>query len=208
MSDRNDFDFEDDFLSDDSEPFDFDDEEGFPSGLGDEFESDMPEIEEEGDEHGPNRTFVFIAGIMILLFVVALVAVLYLATRPTAPDPLQLTSQAVVEYNGTIEAYAMQTQTQSAIFLSMTQTAAAWTSTPLPTDTPQPTDTPLPTLTPTGTRPPTDLPTIDLTAQSNAELAAGALTLTALAGRATVTPTPKAPTDAADRNPKPDRRAA
>ena len=52
MSDKNDFDFEDDFLSDDNEPFDFEEEEGFSSGLGDEFESDMPEIEEEPESGG------------------------------------------------------------------------------------------------------------------------------------------------------------
>ena len=56
MSDKNDFDFEDDFLSDDNEPFDFEEEEGFSSGLGDEFGSDMPEIEEEPEERGANRT--------------------------------------------------------------------------------------------------------------------------------------------------------
>ncbi len=182
MSDRNDFDFEDDFLSDDNEPFDFDDDEGFPSGLGDEFDTDMPEIEEEGEERGPNRTFVFLAGIMILLFVVALVAVLYLATRPTEPDPIQLTSQAVVEYNATIEFYAQQTSTQNALNFALTQTAAAWTPTPAPTEVP-----------PTETLAPTD----DMTQTMNAVLAMGALTQTAIAGRATVTPTPNAPTETA-----------
>ncbi len=188
MSDRNDFDFEDDFLSDDNEPFDFDDEEGFPSGLGDEFETDMPEIEEEGDERGPNRTFVFLAGIMILLFVVALVAVLYLATRPQAPDPIAMTSQAVVEYNATIEFYAAQTSTQNALNFSLTQTAAAWTPTPVPTLSPTPSEPP-----PTETLQPTD----DLTQTMNAVLAMGALTQTAIAGRATVTPTPSVATEAA-----------
>ncbi len=187
MSDRNDFDFEDDFLSDDNEPFDFDEEEGFPSGLGDEFETDMPEIEEEGDERGPNRTFVFLAGIMILLFVVALVAVLYLATRPTAPDPIELTSQAVVEYNATIEFYAAQTSTQNALNFALTQTAAAWTPTPVPTLSPTPSEPPA-----TNTPAPTD----DMTQTMNAVLAMGALTQTAIAGRATVTPTPSIPTEA------------
>ncbi|MEP7290751.1 MAG: hypothetical protein ABI835_03160, partial [Chloroflexota bacterium] len=76
MKDGNDFDFEDDFLNDENEPFDFDEEEGFPSGLGDEFEGDMPVIEEEPEERGANRTFIFLAGIMIVLFVAALAVVL------------------------------------------------------------------------------------------------------------------------------------
>ncbi len=180
MSDRNDFDFEDDFLSDDNEPFDFDEEEGFPSGLGDEFESDMPEIEEEIDERGPNRTFVFLAGIMILLFVVALVAVLFLATRPTGPSDLELTASQVVMLNLTVESQMAETSTQNALDFSLTQTAAAWTPTPSETLSPTPSEV-RPTVTPT--------PSEDLTLQANAQLAAGVLTLTALAGNVTVTPT-------------------
>ncbi len=197
MSDSNDFDFEDDFLSDDNEPFDFDEEEGFPSGIGDEFESDMPEIEEEPAEPATNRTFVVLAGIMIILFVAALGVVLFLATRPTGPSDLELTASQVVLLNLTVEAQLAQTGTQNAIFQAMTQTAAAWTATPSPTLSPTFTDTPLPSETPTATefRPTvTPTPTLNETELANQALIAGALTATALAGQATITPTP-APTD-------------
>lgn len=186
MKDGNDFDFEDDFLDDDNEPFDFDEDEGFPSGLGDEFESDMPVIEEEQEERGTSRTFVFLAGVMIFLFIAALALVLFLATRPTGPTDLELTASQVVLLNQTVESQLALTSTQNAINAALTQTAAAWTATPLPTDTPLPSDTPTatqfrPTVTPT--------PTLDETALANAQLAAGALTLTALAGQATAVPT-------------------
>ncbi len=184
MKDRNDFDFEDDFLDDDNEPFNFDDDEGFPSGLGDELEGDMPVIEEEPEERGANRTFIFLAGVMIVLFIAALAVVLFLATRPTGPTDLELTASQVVLLNQTVESQLALTSTQNAINAALTQTAMAWTATPLPTDTPLPSETPTatqfrPTVTPT--------PTLDETALFNANLAGQALTLTALAGQ--VTPT-------------------
>lgn len=193
MSDRNDFDFEDDFLSDDNEPFDFDEEEGFPSGIGDEFESDMPEIEEEPPEPSTNRTFVVLAGIMIILFVAALGVVLFLATRPTGPSDLELTASQVVLLNQTVEMQLAETGTQNAINLAMTQTAAAWTATPSPTLTPSLTETPVPSLTPTATefRPTiTPSPTVNLTEIAILQLANGALTLTAIAANASPTPSP------------------
>jgi hypothetical protein len=197
MSDKNDFDFDDDFLNDDNEPFDFDEEEGFPSGLGDELGSDMPEIEEEPEERGANRTFVFLAGIMIILFVVALGVVLFLATRPTGPSDLELTASQVVLLNLTVEAQLAGTSTQNAINQALTLTAAAWTATPSPTLTPTVTDTPEPSITPSATEfhpTVTPTPSQDLTQLAIAQLANGALTLTALAGQATLTPTP-APSD-------------
>src|SRR5664279_2178766 len=124
MSDKNDFDFEDDFLSDDNEPFDFDEEEGFPSGLGDELGSDMPEMEEEPEGSGANRTFVVLAGLMVILFVVALGVVLFLATRPTGPSDLELTASQVVLLNLTVEAQLAGTSTQNAINQALTLTAA------------------------------------------------------------------------------------
>src|SRR5262245_11288404 len=141
----NDFDFEDDFLNDDNEPFDFDEEEGFPSGLGDEFESDMPTMEEEPESGGANRTFVFLSGIMIILFVGALAVVLFLTTRATGPNDIDLTFTAVAQANGTTMALISLTETQNAINLAMTQTAAAWTATPSPTLVPSVTETPFPT---------------------------------------------------------------
>lgn len=183
MKDGNDFDFEDDFLSDDNEPFDFDEEEGFPSGLGDELEGDMPVIEEEPEERGTNRTFIFLAGLMIILFVAALAVVLFLATRPTGPTDLELTASQVVLLNLTVEAQLAETSTQNAINLAMTQTAMAWTATPTETLTPTPSDTPTatqfrPTVTPTAS--------MDLTAAAIAQM-------TADAANATQTPTPTEP---------------
>ena len=193
MSDKNDFDFEDDFLSDDNEPFDFEEEEGFSSGLGDEFGSDMPEIEEEPEERGANRTFVFLAGIMIILFVAALAVVLFLATRTTGPSDLELTASQVVLLNQTVEAQLAGTSTQNAINLGLTQTAAAWTATPSPTLTPTETLTP----TPTEFRPTiTPTPSQDLTQLAILQLANGALTLTVMAQNATATPSPEPPTAA------------
>jgi len=181
MSDRNDFDFEDDFLSDDNEPFNFDDEEGFPSGLGDEFESDMPVIDEEVEERGPNRTFVALAGIMIILFVAALAVVLFLATRTTGPTDLELTASWVVVQNMTVMAQGAETSTQNAGDLFLTQTALAWSPTPSPTL--QPTETEQrATITPT--------PSPNLTELAILQLANGALTLTALASQPTATPLP------------------
>lgn len=183
MKDGNNFDFDDDFLNDENEPFDFDEEEGFPSGLGDEFDSDMPVMEEEQEERGTNRTFVFLAGIMIVLFVLALGVVLFLATRPTGPTDLELTASQVVLLNQTVEAQLAQTQTQNAVNLSLTQTAEAWTATPTETLTPTASNTPTatefrPTVTPT--------PSQDLTAAAIAQL-------TADASNATQTPTPTQP---------------
>ncbi len=192
MSDKNDFDFEDDFLSDDNEPFDFEEEEGFSSGLGDEFGSDMPEIEEEPEERGANRTFVFLAGIMIILFVAALAVVLFLATRTTGPSDLELTASQVVLLNLTVESQMAGTSTQSAFNLGLTLTASAWTATPSPTLTPSETLTP----TPTEFRPTiTPTPSQDLTQLAILQLANGALTLTWMAENATATPSPAPPTD-------------
>ena len=76
MSDNNEFDFDNLFDDEDEDSaFGLDEEEDLPS-LGDELDSDMPEIEDEPEAPGPNRTFVVLAGMMILLFVAALVVVL------------------------------------------------------------------------------------------------------------------------------------
>ncbi|NWG15806.1 MAG: hypothetical protein HXY41_04155 [Chloroflexi bacterium] len=161
-----DFSFDDE-VDNNGEPFDFGDE---PEDIGlDEqgfdFEEDMPIIEEEGEEGGgPNRTFVIIAALMIGLFVIGLIVVLVLVSRPQAPTPTQLTATFIVQQNATVEAQLILTQTAAVIIAQqLTQTAAV-----PPTDTPLPTDTPIPS--------PTDTPTLDPT-----ELAAQALqTQTAL----------------------------
>ncbi len=146
-------------FGDEPEDIGLDDEQGF------NFEEDMPLIEEEGEEGGgPNRTFIIIAALMIGLFVIGLIVVLVLVSRPQAPTPTQLTATFIVQQNATVEAQLVLTQTAAVIIAQqLTETAAV-----PPTDTPLPTDTPFPT--------PTDTPTLDPT-----ELAAQAFqTQTAL----------------------------
>ena len=156
MSDRNrnEFDFDDDFFGsdDDNTPLPGDDE--LPAGFGDDFEDDMPVIDQGGDEsRGGNRTFIVLAAIMILLFLVGLGVVLFLATRDTGPTPNQLTSTYIADQNATIVAYANETATAAVNILNATQTAEAYTDTPSPS--PSPTEPP--TVTPTPTTDPTDL---------------------------------------------------
>ncbi len=157
MSDRNrnDFDFDDDDLFRDDDAFDGDDE--LPGAIGDDFDSDMPVIEPDGQQRGGNRTFIILAALMIILFLVGLAVVLFLALREQPPSPAQLTASAVVQTNVAIAEFANQTATQSVIFanqtatqdalnLAATQTRLAITNTPTPTAT----NTPEPTIDPTS----------------------------------------------------------
>jgi hypothetical protein len=133
MSNRNNdndfnFDDDDDLFGDrrTADDFDFgDDDSDFPSPLADDFGSDddTPDFDEEQEERGPNRTFVFLAILMILMFVIGLGAVLFLATRPTGPTDAELTGTYVVQFNATQQAFLAQTQTQDAINVAATQTA-------------------------------------------------------------------------------------
>lgn len=132
MSNRNDNDFnfddDDDLFGDrrSADDFDFgDDDIDFPSPLTEDFadDDDTPDFDEEQEERGPNRTFVFLAILMILMFVIGLGAVLFLATRPTGPTDTELTGTFVVQFNATQQAFLAQTQTQDAINVAATQTA-------------------------------------------------------------------------------------
>jgi cytoskeletal protein RodZ len=179
---RNDFDFDDDFFEDDDQ-FEFGgDEEELTSGLGDEFDEDMPFIEEEPEERGGSRTFVVLAILMILLFIGGLALVLFLILRPAEVTPVQLTSTQVVLLNMTVEAQLAGTQTQAREFELLTLTAAAFTDTPSPTATDTPVTRP-PTMTPTGTLDPTEL-----AATQNALALAQTATAIALASQASPTP--------------------
>lgn len=169
MSDKNDFDFDDDFFKDDNDEFDFGPDEEFPSGLDNNIDEDMPVIEEEPEERGTNRTFVVLALLLILLFIVGLGAVVLLATRDTGPTDAEMTATQVVMLNQTVEAQLALTQTQAAEFEFMTQTALAASPTPSPTLT----FTPRPTVTPS--------PTTDITAQAATALFEAQMTQTALA---------------------------
>ncbi len=153
QDDNDDFSF-DDFNGDDNgDDFRFDDEltpDLPPEDEGFGFEDrDMPTLEEEGEEdQGLNRTFIIIATLMIILFVVGLAAVLFLVNREQPPTPNQLTATAIVEANATTAALLAASQTAAVeIAFAQTQTAAVPpTATPLPTVTPIPTDTPTPTV--------------------------------------------------------------
>lgn len=185
MSDRRDFDFDDDI---------FDDEPGGTSAfdddpaLGGSFDEDMPEIDAEPEQR-TNRTFVILAVAMILLFIIGIGVILAIATRPVGPTDAELTVTAIVGENQAVGTLAAQTATQDVINLQLTQTALAATATP--SDTASPTDTA--TSTPP---PPTGTPDLTATAAFlllNGTEQALALTQTALA-QPTVTPTPL-PTD-------------
>lgn len=126
----NDFNFDDDDdifgESRSTDDFDFgDDDEDFPSPLGDDFnvvDEDTPDFDDQ-EERGPNRTFIFLAILMIIMFVIGLGAVLVLATRPTGPTDAELTGTFVVEFNATQQAFLAQTQTQDAANRDLTSTA-------------------------------------------------------------------------------------
>lgn len=142
MSDK-DFQFDDDFLNDDSDSFDFNGDDEFPSDLsGDQ----MPSFDEEPPRRsGTSPVFVILAILMILIFIGALILVVFLITRPQGPTPNELTSTQVVLLNQTVEAQLAQTQTQAREFEILTLTASSFTDTPEPTNTP--TETPEPTVT-------------------------------------------------------------
>ncbi|MEZ4671263.1 MAG: hypothetical protein R3E39_25440 [Anaerolineae bacterium] len=191
LQDDDDFNFDDDFSFDDDQPngdeFKFDDEpadvvldDDKDAGFGFEGE-DMPALDDEPGPQRSNRTFIIIAGVMILLFLAGLAAVLFLATRPTGPTDIDLTRTAIVVANATTFANATETEVANAqLALAATQTALAPTATPLP-----PTNTPVPTITPTPLE-----PTIDPTqAAANALLTQVAFDATQTAIAAQITPT-------------------
>lgn len=199
MSNRDDFDFDDDFFQDDDQ-FDFGgDDDDLPSGLGDEFDEDMPFIEDEGDGNGgSSRTFIVLAILMILLFIGGLALVLFLILRPPdGPTDLELTATQVVLLNQTVEAQLAMTQTAAREFEIMTLTAAAFTDTPSPTATDTPVTRP-PTVTPTGTLDPTEL-----AATQNALNLAQTATAIALASLASPTPDLTLTAQAASPTPSP-----
>ncbi|MBA3873865.1 MAG: hypothetical protein H0X30_32435 [Anaerolineae bacterium] len=200
---RKDLQDDDDFNFDDGDDFNFDDK---PNGDAFKFDDDapdidldnakdtgfgfenddMPELNEEGSPPTrTNRTFIYIAALMIILFLIGLGAVLFLATRPTGPTPIDLTRSAIETQNADTQLLILQTQTASVqIALAQTQTASVPTTVP-PTETP----TREPTVTPTP-----EPPTMDATqAAANALLTqvADQATQTALASQ--ITPTVAAP---------------
>jgi hypothetical protein len=179
MSNRSDFDFDDDdFRFDDDDDFNLGDDD-LPPGLEDE--DDLPDLDEDEERGGgTNRTFIVIATLMILLFLGGLGAILVLATRDTGPTEAELTTTAVLLTNEAVGVALAQTQTQSVEFANLTLTAQAATDTPTPTETP----TREPTVTPTPTLDETSVAATQLAEQANAAGTAAALaTLAARAGQ-------------------------
>jgi hypothetical protein len=189
QDDDDDFKFDDEFNFDDDakqgdsefkfddEPADIglDDDDGKGFGFEDE---DMPVIDEDaqGERRGTNRTFVILAALMILLFILGLAAVVFLALRPQPLTDIQLTSTAIAIQNATTVAQLNATQTAA----PLTQTADAeifQLTASAPTATPPPTETPVPTETPTLEA----SPTLDLTESAAFAL----LTQTAVAAQQT-----------------------
>jgi len=157
MSNRpNDFD-DDDFrfdADDDDFRFDADDDVDFDGGLGDDFDADLPALDDDdttdGESRGPSRTFILIAAVMIILFIVAIGALVFIS-RDTGPSPFELTSTAIANQNATVIAQGLETSTQSAVLL-LTETQIAIESTltaQAPTATPTPSPSPSPTVPPT-----------------------------------------------------------
>jgi hypothetical protein len=142
--DDNDFDFGDeDTSANDANDFRFDEDEPADVGLDNDVsfgDEDMPILEEEEEEReagGVSRTFVILAAVLIILFVVGLGAVLLIASQPQGPTPNDLTATAIVATNQAV-ALALtetqvaqptlavqQTQTADALFIAQTSTAQA-----------------------------------------------------------------------------------
>ena len=152
-------DFDDDFAT-------LNDEVSFESiAVGDDLRDEMPSMlfadtEEDVEQQaeptnggGVSRTFLAIAGAMLLLFLltIGLIVFFIFSNRDSGPSELEQTATAIVQTNAAIAVAGQQTSTAIAEF-DLTNTAVA-----LFTDTP--------TVTPTNTRPPTNtpMPTADAT---------------------------------------------
>ena len=139
MSDE--FEFDDDLFGDDDEFGDFeDDDAGFSFDDDDDFGSfdDIDSFDDIGDNEGffdddedldeersgPSRTFVILAGFMMLLFAIALIVVVLLAVQPDEDGPFEMTSTAVAIANATRIQQLAETQTQQAIDQVATETQA------------------------------------------------------------------------------------
>lgn len=195
---QSDFD-DDDFRFDDNDDFDFgDDDDAFGRGLGDDLGGDdLPPLDDDGDDdgggRGPSRTFIVIAALMIILFIIGLGALGFFFIRGQGPSDAALTATAesgtIIAMNATIiadttltaEAALLFAGTQTQEAFDLTLTAQAPTATP--TDTPPPT---IPTETPTPTLDATDLAAMAFQTQM-------ALTLTAEAQPIIPSETPTSP---------------
>jgi hypothetical protein len=140
-------DFDDDFgfvgedemfdETDDVDDFDFDNELGEVDedfdGFGDIRDDDFA-FDEDDERSGPNRTFILLALIMIILFLVGIGLVVFLATQEDGPSEFELESTRIAQANATDIAgatltadarNAISTETQEAVFAGQTATAEA-----------------------------------------------------------------------------------
>src|SRR5262245_54201754 len=112
--DDDDFRFDDD---DDNDDFRFDDDTGvdFDGGLGDDFDADLPALDDDTDSEGrgPSRTFIIIAAVMIVLFIVAIGLLIFLSGRSNIPSEFELQSTAIAETNAVVIAQGFETSTQA-----------------------------------------------------------------------------------------------
>jgi hypothetical protein len=159
-----DFDDADDFGGDDDTFRDgFDDAEADPFGddFGDEADlfggglddDDELTFEDQEEPSGPSRTFIYIAGAMIALFVIALIALVLIAIGGQGPTPIEQTATAIFFINSTTVAQGLETATAS-FELGLTQTFEANLTA---TELARPTDTPTPSPSPTVLTPTPDL---------------------------------------------------
>ncbi len=147
MTNRSDFEFEEDPFADDNEGGfgGFDDDLTFDDDPGlDDLDSldDLDDDDLAGDDEergGPNRTFVILGAVIVIVILVAVGVILFLVSRPQGPTPIQLTSTRIAELNATTESQATATALQGTQDAAQTATALA-----IPTNTP----TFTPTLTP------------------------------------------------------------
>ncbi len=125
------FDLDDDLGGDDS--FDNFGAEDDLSGLdddidfggGDEYDEDFFDDEPREERSGPNRAFIILAAVMIIVFILALGLILFLATRDDGPNAVEQTRVAIEDFNATQAAFANQTATQSSILQTQEAEGAA-----------------------------------------------------------------------------------
>ncbi|RMG88053.1 MAG: hypothetical protein D6712_04410 [Chloroflexi bacterium] len=124
------FDFGGEFDEFDDEGIDFGDDElaGFgDEDLGDDFLAEDDDFG-ESESSGPSRTFILIAAMMFIVFLVGVVLLIVVISRPTGPTPTQLTATSIVMTNEAVEIALRQTDdanaTQAVLNVTATSEAA------------------------------------------------------------------------------------
>ncbi|MCU0495732.1 MAG: hypothetical protein MUF87_00110 [Anaerolineae bacterium] len=150
MTNRNDFDFDDDPFADNDknnnfnsfDDLDNDANTGFDS-LDDDFGDDLG-ADPAQENQGSSRRFVLLALLLGVIFVVLILVGLFLLARPQPESPDSPTRTAIANQNATLLAIITLTNAAQTEQFFLDQTQAA-----LPTETPTPSPSPSPTETPT-----------------------------------------------------------